>query len=268
MLLFSVLGLLMPAAAPADEAPDPSAEIKELISKMEARTNGWIAFRSPIAMEFTSGAQTGACRGEALYDRFRDRLKITCSDDRGKLLFAFRSTDQNFELYLKRASSVYRGNIFALEHSPDIESHLSPLALYRSLKFCAVPAEQAEIEAQSAHGTALQVWSDPGDARYVLRRITADPDGNVPEETWYHPDGVLAAHILRSDYRPLKDSDRLSDAPVYLPHRIELRTRKDGFAPEKITLLTFQSIDLLPGVDEKDWQSLWPDSTRIVELQS
>jgi hypothetical protein len=270
MVLFLLLGILLtvPKTFGGDSPPDP-ATVKTWISKIEGRTNGWIALRGILTMTFFSeNGKAAQCEGRMLYDRFRERLLLECFNDKNELLFSLRTLDRNFELYLGASKTVFLGDIFSLEHSPDIESRLAPLELYRALKLAAIPAENTEIESQDQKTVTLRIRAQDGNRTYCSRILTAEPNGEVPLETYFSPRNVPLAEIRRKDYREITAGEKITGNPVYLPYAIDLASRKDAAAETKKTAIFFRELSLVSSPDEKDWRLSLPGDTKTVDLAS
>ena len=109
--------------------------IENIVKQIEARRASWIAFKAKVMLHFYQEEEEKAsCFGRLLYDRLEEKVVLSCVDNRNKLLFTFKTSDRDFELYLPAMKNVYEGNIFSLSDSPEINSHLKPLDLYRALK--------------------------------------------------------------------------------------------------------------------------------------
>jgi hypothetical protein len=256
VLIICFLCLASSTIACADDAPSIPTAAEKWIQKIEERSGGWIAFRADLEMMFTAGDEQPAatCHGEMFYDRFRERLRLDCKDDRGEMLFTFKAFDQNFELSLKDTGTVYRGDIFEPEISAEIENHLAPLELYRAVKLSAIPEKNTEIESEDPQSVTLRVVSEKDNVRYTSRRITSLPNGDVPLEIWFSSKSVPLATISRHEYRRVEDKARIQDAPVHLPYQIQLVTQKDLDAPKNETLIVFKRITLLDRINENTWE--------------
>ena len=271
LIFFATLGLTpQPSRLVLAEEPagDPSPA-QTWISKIEGRTNGWIALRGTLTMTFFSGdGATAQCDGRIIYDRFRERLLLECFNGKKEMLFALGAFDRNFELYLGASKTVFRGDILSLENSPEIESQLAPLELYRALKLGAIPAEDAEIEAQDQKTITLRVRARDGNPPYFSRILTAESNGEVPLETYFSPRGVPLAEIRRKDYRKITAGEKMTGRPVYLPFAIDLSTGHDTSAETKKTGILFREISLISSPDEKDWRLSLPGDTKTVDLSA
>jgi hypothetical protein len=266
-----VLAILLAAwplfPASADDAPESDLEL--LIRKIETRSNAWIAYRASLELTFTNDQnEEGQCRCKLTYDRLREKMVLECKNTRNGPLFTFKTADTRFELFLPAAQTVYRGDIFQLEGSDDLSSHLEPLALYRSLKLAAIAERDAEISEEKNESVTFHIRTQRNGRRYVSRALTANRRGEVFNEVYFNPAGIPRTTIQRSDFRKIEDSARLLPGPLYFPYQIHLTTRDETGGDENTTQMTFRTISLLSFAPDDTWDVSYPPETRFSDIGS
>src|SRR5512140_1111132 len=101
--------LVISPVLPAETATNP--ELEGILRKIESRHYRWIAIRADVLLFFAkTGDPNAMCGGELLYQRLDERMFLTCVDTRQELLFAFRTLDRRFDLYLPSQNTVYHGS--------------------------------------------------------------------------------------------------------------------------------------------------------------
>ena len=150
---------------------------REVLEKIKTRNGYWNAYQGEVVLHFvTSENRQAVCEGTLTYQRLNEKMLLRCfnkakqplvsrgspEESNGQLLFILKTFDENYDLYQPATRAVYSGNIFDLENSRDIESHLKPLDLYRALKFFAVPEDAFEIEDSRGKSVLASVKGNRG----------------------------------------------------------------------------------------------------------
>ena len=182
-------------------ATTPAEMTAEIVKKIETRRGNWIAMKADLHLYFLEGGHRAACRAELAYQRLEERILLKGYNAKEELLFVFKTNDRNFEIYLPKQRKVYRGDIFTLEDSPDIESTLKPLDLYRALKPMAIPLPQTEIKNLEGGNISLRIMGMRQDKPYLARRILATKEGDVQVEIYYSFEEKPMTIIRRSNFK-------------------------------------------------------------------
>ena len=237
--------------------------LAQLIDRIQARQGYWIGFEGELKLEFvTAQNQTASCRGELKYHRFAEKVMLRCFDEHRQLLFAFKTDDRMFEMYLPSSKTLYRGDALDLEDDPEIESHLKPLQLYRALKTAAIPMEQSVIEAWGEHTVTLKIYGKNHNQSYLLRRLLSTMQGDVQQETYYNFKEQAVLTILRSNYRAVKER-RMDHTPsMIFPFQIRMETKATGSK----TSLRFQKIKPRSFFSNQEWLLEVPSDTKFSEV--
>ena len=247
---------------PLASPPKDAAFIENLLHKIETRQGGWIAMKARLRLSMTAAEnEKGACEGELLYQRLDEKILLTCSDPKGKTLFVLKTSDRLFELYLAAAKRIYCGTIFQLEDSPEIESHLKVLDLYRALKPLTFLALKARVQERGKDLVALVIQSSE-EGKAGTRKIFATDRGDVLREIYEAPNAERATFIERFDFTPLPAA--AGDAKIIFPRRIEVReVSKDLTKDFRETRIVFASVHFLPSIERAAWENPAPkDITR------
>ncbi len=131
-ILFSILIFCV---SPLTFAKNQDLSNASLLRLLHNRRGNWIALNGDLSLEFlTPQGKKVTCRAELVYQRLDEKILLKGFNEKNEPLFIFKTSDRNFELYLPLISEFYHGSIFDLEDSPEIQSHLKALDLYRALK--------------------------------------------------------------------------------------------------------------------------------------
>lgn len=264
---FLLIIFLTPALSFAQiNSPASSAlpTVGKIAGQIESRRSAWIVLKAKLMVHFyQEGRQRASCLGQFLYDRIEEKAALSCVDHQNKLLFVFKTLDRQFELYLPAARAVYEGNIFVLSDSPDIESHLKPLDLYRALKPLAIPLDEAAVESQDKDYTGLKVYAKRHDKPYLARRLLATSEGDVPFEIYYSENEEPATIIRRSDYRKIPLPDEGSKEKVVFPRQIEI----ESAARKNKTLLLFKKIEFPSRFLNETWGNAYPKDVKRIPVE-
>ena len=247
----------------------PSVSAEEILHKIETRRGTWTDLKAAVSMEFiTPQKKTAACRADLAYARLEEKILLKGFNAQNKLLFVFKTSDRNFELYLPSSKTLYRGSIFDLEDSPEIHSHLKALDLYRALKPLAVSAGKAAVTknpGDTAGGELLKVESSRKGKIFLARELTVTKDGEVSKEAYYTPEGKPGTLIERSDFKTIGDSQK---DPAFFPSKITLASPSQASGGDlNQTTLVFDKISFNASLSDADFDFSLPQDTRIVELE-
>ncbi|MDP3921425.1 MAG: hypothetical protein Q8R76_11540 [Candidatus Omnitrophota bacterium] len=252
----------VPACAQA-ELSSPET-LKYYINRMEENRRHWIAINANLILEFaTPDKKIASCHGELRYERLSEKLLLKCLNDGDQLLFIFKSWDRDFELYIPARETLFRGNIFQLQDSPEIESHLSALDLYRALKPVAIPYENSEIETISEHLVTLNVYARrPGENRHLYRRVSMTKTGHVVQEKYYANDETPTVSIHRGKFQIVDDPATKTQEAILFPHTILIESMEKPIT----TSLVFDHLEFPAGFSSEDWLFPIPEGTATTEL--
>ena len=258
-LLFPLLCFVPPTLAETG----PNAELEGIIRKMEERHYRWIAIRAEVTFFFAgSGNASTMCRGELLYQRLDEHMFLSCVNTLGEMVFAFRTMDRRFDLYLPTQKKVYHGSIFDLEDSPDIESHLKARDLYRALKPLTVDPRRTKVERANDLVTQLDVYTQKGAEGPLLRRLYLTPEGDVRSEIYYGANGRSVTEIQRYDFVEFKGRSGSYDSIIF-PKKITL------ISPEtqKGSAIFFSKVTPLDTIDPLEFIFKVPPGTEEIFLE-
>jgi hypothetical protein len=248
------------AAQAQMETAVPSAE--ELIQKVELRRGTWTGFKASIEIEFisASGKQAG-CHGNLVYQRLDEKVFLECFNEKEKRVFVLKTTDREFELYLPGHKTLYKGNIFTLEDSPAIESHIRAWDLYRAFKPLAIPSENL-LTAPAENGlTALNVMRNE---TVPSRELKISKAGDIVNEVYYSLTGKKSAEIQRSEFQEIGAS--VSGVATAYPCHIKIVSYKEN-GDSRETIFKFKSADFLADLSDADFQTEFPPNTKVMELE-
>lgn len=252
--------LSFPFVSRAETAP--SAELEDILQKIESRHYRWIAIRADVLLFFAkTGNPNAMCGGELLYQRLEERMFLTCVDARQELLFIFRTFDRRFDLYLPAQNTVYHGSIFDMEDSPDIESHLKARDLYRALKPLAVDPRRTKIERTNSVITSLDVYGRNEGESSLVRKLYLAPEGDVRGEIFYDPDKRPVTEIQRYDFREIRGRAGAYDSIIF-PKKVTIMSPET----KKGSAIFFSRVKALDTVDLLDFILRTPPGTKEVFL--
>ena len=261
ILFFIVFFQVYPCLA---KGPDLSNS-SDILRLIHERRGNWIALKAGLNLEFfTPQGKKIICRGELAYQRLDEKILLKGFNEKNELLFAFKTLDRNFELYLPLISEDIHGSIFDLEDSPEIQSHLRGLDLYRALKPGAIPVERMKT-AWKKEGAVLIKIKKGKTGDLLSRELVVSPKGDVLQEVFYSAAGTPSTEILRGGFKEIK-SKMISKS--FFPRRIEITayplTLQSGSS--KKTALVFSWIELLSEIPDSDFVISIPDNTRRIDL--
>ena len=244
-------------------AQHPMGTFVETISRIEERKASWIAFRADLVMSFlTREGEIASCGGELFYQKLDERILLKCTNAEGKLLFVFRTEDKFFELYLPARSTAFQGNIFDLDDSLEIESHLKPLDLYRALKPAAFPSAETIMKEWNREEIRIQILGRWEDDPYLAREMVASLQGDVKEETYYSPLEEPTLIIRREGFRKISPKKKGGRNAVIFPEHVNIESPETG----EMTSLFFKSIRFSPSFESEAWTFPLPEGTQVVTI--
>ncbi len=239
--------------------------LETLVQKVEKRRGNWIGLKADLQIKFLSSeSRQASCAGSLLYQRLDERILLQCFNAKNKLVFAFKTTDREFDLYLPSQETVYKGNIFSLEDSPAIESHLRPLDLYRAFKPMAIPLEHTQTAPREDSSVSLKVTRPAGEKELPVRDITVSAKGDIVSEAYYALSGKISVKIKRSEFE--KTGESIQGVESAFPKKIWLRSYQEAGSSHQ-TVFRFGKITFLPEIAEKDFTFPLPEETKELELQ-
>jgi hypothetical protein len=258
VLFFSLLGFS--SVSWVETAPD--TELEGILQKIESRHYRWIAIRADVLLFFAkAGDPSAMCGGELLYQRLDERMFLSCVDTRQELVFAFRTLDRRFDLYLPAQNTVYHGSIFDLEDSPDIESHLKARDLYRALKPMAVDPRRAKVERTNSAITSLDVYGPKGAEGALVRKLYLTPEGDVRGEIFYGAKGRPVTEVQRYDFREIRGHVGTFDSIIF-PKKITIVSPET----QKGSAIFFTQVRALDTIDPLEFILRTPPGTKEVFL--
>lgn len=243
----------------AGQVYDP--ELQNLIHRIEQQRFSWYGFRAMIKLNFvTAEDRTASCRGQLTYMRLDEKMLLECFNEQNERLFAFKTSDLEFELLMPRQKVLYRGNIFDLENNADVSSHIKAFDLYRAIKPMAIPADRAHLDYSDRNSAAISIRSARHGQSFVSRKLTASPRGDVLSEFYFSPDGTPSVSIFRRDFKQVYSNDTKSGEPIIFPFRIRIENPEES----NITEMVFFNIQFLWSIPETLWSLEIPAGTQIM----
>lgn len=262
-LLF--LSMVLFSFTPRARAAEPvSFTLDDVVKRMELRRGTWIGLKADVQIRFiTADEQSAACKGVLLYHRLDESLRLDCFNEDQKLVFIFKAQDRDFELYLPSRKSLYQGNIFSLEDSPAIESHLKAWDLYRALKPLLVFSENTTLTAAPEGLVSIEVKrSDES----LSRSLSVSNQGDIISETYYSLDGNPTVLIKRGDFQKIIPAPA-SETESAFPHKISIENKKEDGAAGPITEFYFEKLDFSAEIPDSSFTLQLTDDIRTIALE-
>ena len=233
-----------------------------ILDKMEARRQPWTALKAEIALDFiTEATKQASCKGNLTYRRLDEKLILTCFNASNRLMFAFKTNDEEFELYIPGQNTKITGSIFDLEDSPDIDAYLKPLDLYRALKPMAILQEQSLIEQWTHDAITIRVHGQKHLTPYLARKVDVSHEGDILREIYYSFSEEPYLTISRHNFHQFKLKDSASSLKISYPQKITIHYPRD-----KAVALSFTQIKFYSYLDEQDWIINTPSNTHLLNL--
>lgn len=253
VLLLGLGGLFMSSSAVPLHHP-PS--IHQVVQQIDSKQGPWIILSAKTRIHFLAESQQAAsCNGDLLYDRLKEKLLLKCYNESRDLLFAYKTHDQLFELYVPAQNTVFHGDIFDLEHSREIESHLKPLQIYRALKIGAIPKDRAELENWDEKTVSLKIFGRRDEESYLARRLVSTHEGKVVLEIFYDLNEAPRMKVHRADYQSVPREGFKHAPSSAFPHQIKIETvdpAADTPVPSE-TVFEFQAVRFLSWTPPGQW---------------
>lgn len=237
--------------------------LETVIQKIEMRRGLWTAFHADLKLQFSSRDQgNAACRGELTYHRLDEKMILKCFNDQNQMLFAFRTDDRFFQLYFPSRETVFVGSIFSLADSPDIESHIKPLDLYRALKPMMVPLHRSIAESWDQDVMMVKVFARDRQSSYLSRSFIASHEGDILKEIYYSrkEDPLVTIHRMKIGSFQLEDGTLKN--PIFYPQAIRIDSNS-----KQSTLLAFHGIRFFAFLENANWLLDLPKTTRVIDLE-
>ena len=269
-VLLSIL-LLAYASLPASLATGEQAglpaesSLPDLIKKMEARRGTWTGMKAALSIQFTADhGKQAACQGTLIYHRLDEKILLQCYREQNRLVFLLKTTDREFELYLPAQRTLYKGNIFTLEDSPAIESHLRAWDLYRAFKPMVIPLENIELQkgAGSFFGLIQKRNQLPSG---IARELTISPEGDIVSEIYYDLTGSPSVEIQRSGFQEMGAAT--AGMSTAYPRQIRILSYHGNEGDFRETIFEFKQAAFLADLSEKDFEVSFPENTTVLVLE-
>ncbi|MBU3759321.1 MAG: hypothetical protein FGM27_05255 [Candidatus Omnitrophica bacterium] len=233
------------------------------LRKAEIQRYRWLGIQAEADLKFTSASgQSASCSGRLTYYRLEERMLLECLNARRETLFIFSTREMDFELYLAADKTVYRGNIFDLEDSDSISSHIKPLDLYRSLKSMPVLPEQAAVVSESRGAAVLQIYQTWKGRSFISRVISITERGDVPYESYLDREGRETLLISRDRFTDIGSVPKRKEERIYFPKQILIMNPKENTRTE----ILFSSVKALSKTSGAGWVIQFPEGTKVWEL--
>ena len=103
---------------------------------------------------------------------------------------------------------------------------------------------------------------------YLKRQLVVTHEGDVPFETYFHPDETTDVVISRQDFL-IQKRQGLSGKETYVfPEKISLEesSQTEEAASSRSTTLIFNSLEFNPEIAFKDWELPIPAGTKRVNV--
>lgn len=261
-ILFLSASLFLSPVSFAETTPASGAELEKILQKVDARNYRWIAIRADTLLFFAvAGDSRAMCGGELLYQRLEERMLLTCADSQKELVFAFRTFDRRFDLYIPSQNTVYHGSIFDMEDSPEIKSHLNARDLYRALKPLAVDIRRAKLDRDNPLVTSIDVYGRDEKEKMLLRKLYLTPEGDVRGELFYNAEGKPVTEIQRYDFKKIPGYAG-SFGSVIFPKKITILSP----ATQKGSAIFFTRVKALDNIGALEFSLRVPYGTKEVFL--
>jgi len=243
----------------------PMTTLHSLVTKIQERHYRWVSLRADLTLQFgTPDQHFASCRGELLYERLNEKLLLRCFGKNDRLVFIFRTFDRQFDLYLPGQNKIYHGNIFDLEDSPNIESHLKPLDLYKALKPLSFDVKRTEIEGEDKSRVSLKIFKRKVGGTYLSRSLLVDKKrGDVLKEVYFTPEEKPQLEIKRSNFKKFPFKEKGIRDFIYFPTMITIVSHE---ASKKSSLL-LKTVKPLHARDKIHWILQLPEGIEHVYLK-
>ena len=259
----TILSCFMPVQGYA-LSPSSAPALETLLKQIENRHYRWVAFRADVVLFFVAPGANGQamCGGEPIYERLQERMLLSCQDSEENTVFVFRTLDRLFDLYIPSQNTLYHGSIFDLEDSPDVESHLKMMDLYRALKPGMFDPNRSQVESSSGVSISLNIFSGPENGAPLSRKIYLTPQGDVLGELFFDQSGQVVTEIQRYDFREIPSRSGGFETVIF-PKKVTVVSPRTG----RNTAIFFSNIKPLDTVNSYQFLLRIPKGTREVYLR-
>lgn len=257
VLLLFIIGKTAPAAE-----PQTVLELKRATDTY-FRNKNWTSFAAAIELTFYQKEELkSTCSGTLLFDPLKKKLIMECSGKLNQPVFVFRNDDLNFLLYLPGMRHAWQGDMFQLEYSPEFDSHLKPLDLYRAVSPEAFSEDQAISAYGMRDGMEIEIEKPYENTRYMARRLLLDFQGQVRNETFFTPDGTETTVVTRENFKQLDNPFDSINKVFYYAEQTSV------FHPETgdKTVLKMTHVTLNQGFPEDVWVVSMPEDVPLDPL--
>lgn len=238
--------------------------LEDLIYKINFQRFGWIGVQADVQLQFlTPENRTAACRGRLIYQRLEEKIVLECCNERDEVLFALKTLDTNFELYLPSQKTVFRGDIFDLEYSEKIDAQMKPLDLYRALKTMPFTVDQSVVDTLTRTAISVRIYRENSGKVTLSRFLNATRDGNVVSEIYYSTREEPVVAITRHNFDFIENARKETGRQVLFPKRILIESQKKPVKTE----LVLDKVRLLWNFPDDEWLSRIPPDTAVVDSE-
>jgi len=227
------------------------------------KNKNWTPFAASIELSFYKNDELkSTCSGTLLFDPLKKKLLMECFGKLGQPVFVFRNDDLNFLLYLPSMRQAWQGDMFQLEYSPEFDSHLKPLDLYRAISPEAFSENQVVGAYGMSDGMELEIVKPYQATNYLARRIILDQRGQVKNETFLTPDGAELTVVVREGFKQLKNKwDAINSTFYYAPETAVTHAETGDK-----TILKMTSVTLHESFPEDAWVISMPEDVPLNPL--
>lgn len=224
------------------------------------KNKNWTPFAASIELSFYKQDQLkSTCTGTLLFDPLKKKLLMECSGKLNQTVFVFRNDDLNFLVYLPGMGQAWQGDMFQLEYSPEFDSHLKPLDLYRAVS----PEAFSENQVVGAYGVSdgmeIEIAKPYQGTTYLARRLILDENAQVKNETFLAPDGVETTVVIRDSFERQKNKfDVINSRFFYAPQTTVIHPETGDK-----TILRMNNITLHERFPDDAWVVSMPESVPL-----
>lgn len=253
-----VLFLLLSSQAFAAE-PKTILEVEQATDNYFKNKN-WTPFSASIELSFyKQDTLKSTCSGNLLFDPLRKKLLMECFGRLNQPVFVFKNDDLNFLIYLPGMRHAWQGDMFQLEYSPEFDSHLKPLDLYRAVS----PEPFSERQVIGAYGVSdgieLEIAKPYQGSQYLARRLILDKKGQVDHETFLAPDGGETTVVTREEFKKIKNKFDSVNSRFYYAVKTSVSHPETG---DK-TVLVLKNITLYEQFPDDAWVISMPEDVPL-----
>lgn len=253
--------LLLPAVLQTASAAEPQTvlELKRATDTYFQNKN-WTSFAASIELSFYKQDELKSrCTGTLLFDPLKKKLMMECSGQLNQPVFIFRNDDLNFLIYLPGMRHAWQGDMFQLEYSPEFDSHLKPLDLYRAVSPEAFSEEQAISAYGMRDGMEIEIAKPYEGSHYMARRLLLDYNGQVQNETFFTPDGTETTVVTRENFKKINNKFDTVNSRFYYAEQTSVTHPETGDQ----TILKMTNVTLNAGFPEDAWVVSMPEDVPL-----